>query len=339
VSKHHISAPVLFVVFICALLAAHPAAAATRTWTGGSGSSNNGSDAANGGGTTPVAGDDLVFPGGAARLSNTNDLAAGTSFNSITFNGASGGYSLGGNAITLVAGITTSNTSGFNVTTFPVTLSASQSFNLTAELDLNGPLAVGANTLTVTCGTATSFFQDVISGNGAFIKNGLATLVFSGATANTFSGTTTVNAGTLRPDKAAGVAGIAGPVVVNGGNLQLGANEQILDTVSVTVTSGGFSVAGFTETIASLTGGGSVNLGSGSLIVNSPNISFSFSGVIADTGGLTKAGLGTLLLTGANTYSGPTNVTGGQLFIGGGSLNRQARSPSPVAGHSSSPTA
>jgi fibronectin-binding autotransporter adhesin len=339
VSKHHISAPVLFVVFICALLAAHPAAAATRTWTGGSGSSNNWSDAANWGGTAPVAGDDLVFPGGAARLSNTNDLAAGTSFNSITFNGASGGYSLGGNAITLVAGITTSNTSGFNVTTFPVTLSASQSFNLTAELDLNGPLAVGANTLTVTCGTATSFFQDVISGNGAFIKNGLATLVFSGATANTFSGTTTVNAGTLRPDKAAGVAGIAGPVVVNGGNLQLGANEQILDTVSVTVTSGGFSVAGFTETIASLTGGGSVNLGSGSLIVNSPNISFSFSGVIADTGGLTKAGLGTLLLTGANTYSGPTNVTGGQLFIGGGSLNRQARSPSPVAGHSSSPTA
>ena len=51
-------------------------AAAARTWTGG-GADNNWSTPGNWGGTVPVAGDDLVFPGGAARLSNTNDSGRG----------------------------------------------------------------------------------------------------------------------------------------------------------------------------------------------------------------------------------------------------------------------
>ena len=41
-------------------------AAATATWTGG-GADNNWTNALNWGGTAPVAGDDLVFPVGAAR--------------------------------------------------------------------------------------------------------------------------------------------------------------------------------------------------------------------------------------------------------------------------------
>ncbi|MEP7158805.1 MAG: S8 family serine peptidase, partial [Chloroflexota bacterium] len=73
-------------------------AASTATWTGG-GSDNNWTTAANWGGTAPVAGDDLVFPGGAARLTNTNDFTAGTSFNSITLSGT--GYTLSGNSVAL----------------------------------------------------------------------------------------------------------------------------------------------------------------------------------------------------------------------------------------------
>ena len=76
-------------------------AAASRTWTGG-GADNNWTTAANWGGTAPVAGDDLVFPNGAARLSNTNNFAAGTSFRSITISGT--GYTLSGNSVALGVG-------------------------------------------------------------------------------------------------------------------------------------------------------------------------------------------------------------------------------------------
>ena len=66
-------------------------AAAVATWTGG-GADNNWTTPGNWGGVAPIAGDDLVFPGGAARLSNTNNFAAGTAFNSITISGT--GYTL-----------------------------------------------------------------------------------------------------------------------------------------------------------------------------------------------------------------------------------------------------
>ena len=68
------------------VLAAPPAQAATRTWSGGAPLLNAWSIAANwSGGVAPVAGDNLVFPLGAARMTNRNDFPAGTAFGSITF--------------------------------------------------------------------------------------------------------------------------------------------------------------------------------------------------------------------------------------------------------------
>ena len=52
---------------------------AVKIWSGGGGN-NNWTTGGNWGGTPPSAGDDLVFPAGAARLSNTNDFASGTGF-------------------------------------------------------------------------------------------------------------------------------------------------------------------------------------------------------------------------------------------------------------------
>ncbi len=69
-------------------------------------------------------------------------------------------------------------------------------------------------------------------------------------------------------------------------------------------------------TIGSLSGTGSVFLGANTLTIGSNNLSTSFSGVIQDTGGVTKSGSGTLTLTGANTYAGVTTVSGGVLNAG-----------------------
>ncbi len=77
-------------------------------------------------------------------------------------------------------------------------------------------------------------------------------------------------------------------------------------------------------TIGSIEGNGNAFLGAKNLTVGSNNLSTTFSGVIQDGGGsggtggsLTKIGSGTFILTGANTYTGNTNVDRGVLQLDG----------------------
>src|SRR5436190_20591813 len=79
-------------------------APAVATWDGG-GADNKWTTPANWvGDVAPQAGDDLVFPAGARRRTNVNDLPADTVFHSIAVNGASltlndPGYQISGNAV------------------------------------------------------------------------------------------------------------------------------------------------------------------------------------------------------------------------------------------------
>ena len=78
-------------------------------------------------------------------------------------------------------------------------------------------------------------------------------------------------------------------------------------------------------TAGSIEGAGNYFLGSKQLTVGGNNLSTEVSGVIQDSGtaggtggSLVKVGAGTLVLSGANTYSGPTTITAGTLQLGNG---------------------
>ncbi len=95
----------------------------------------------------------------------------------------------------------------------------------------------------------------------ALVKTGDGTLVLGGTMANTYTGTTYVNAGTLALNKTAGVNAIAGNIVVGDGRgtdiLRLDADEQIANTSNLKLVG---SAYGTGETVLQFNGGSSAGI-------------------------------------------------------------------------------
>lgn len=167
--------------------------------------------------------------------------------------------------------------------------------------------------------------SNMISGSGGLTKLGSGTTIFAGSSNNTYSGATTVEAGTLVLAKSAGVTSIPGTLTIGDGAgsdvVRLIANDQIANTAAVTVNSSGqFDLNGKNDVIGSLAGSGAVTMGIGQLTVGLNNSSTIFSGVISGfglPGGFSKTGTGSLTLLGNNTYAGSTIVSNGKLLING----------------------
>jgi autotransporter-associated beta strand protein len=114
-----------------------------------------------------------------------------------------------------------------------------------------------------------------------------------------------------------GVVPVAGNnvVIAVGHTVTLVANTDIT-TGNLTVT-GTLALAGFNLTAGSLAGAGTISSASGTPTVNvgSNGSSTTYSGLLSGPSALTKRGTGTLTLSGANTYTGITNVNAGILNI------------------------
>jgi autotransporter-associated beta strand protein len=189
---------------------------------------------------------------------------------------------------------------------------------------------------TVTSATAANFTIDTpaLGGSYNYAGNftGALTLVKTGAgvqgLSTPLSGTNTYS----------------GNTVVSNGSLRLGSSDVLPDglglgnvVVGDGATAASFDLNGYNETINGLNGNalGSVHSNGGHqggvansvLTVNgtaTPAVGATFAGVLKDNtdGGtstlaLTKAGSGTQILTGINTYTGATNVNAGLLVVNG----------------------
>jgi autotransporter-associated beta strand protein len=166
------------------------------------------------------------------------------------FEGTAGTVTVASDGVSSVNSITF-NTDGY-------TLTGTGAITLTG----NGSITTGAGTDTVNC---------PIAGSAGLTKNGAGTLVLSGT--NTYTGGTTINAGTLQ---------------VGGGG-----------------------------TTGSLVG----NIANYAALVFNRSDTMVVTGNISGNGSVTQAGTGRVILTGANSYAGVTNVQSGALQINNASAS------------------
>ena len=217
---------------------------------------------------------------------------------------------------------------------------ASDNFLGTDVVTLNGNATF--NVLNTNTANTVNFAK--VTGTGDLIKRGigdlwLATTGFSKYTnaASDYTGATRIEQGKLRlgMDNALPTGTT---VYINTGA-----------TLDLSVVATGVTTGNFSQTVAGLNdgsvGGGTVTANSSTTAITGVRTltlesagSYAFSGAIVDrtnTGtavlGLTKSGSGTQMLSGANSYSGPTAVNDGKLLVNGTSTGTGAVSVGATA--------
>ncbi|WP_157772396.1 autotransporter-associated beta strand repeat-containing protein [Lacunisphaera limnophila] len=190
-------------------------------------------------------------------------------------------------------------------------LSAVTPFTISGNIDTNG------NALAMK-GVGQSVLSGVISGNGTLGKWGTGTTILSGAGANTYTGATTVHEGILQIEKNTALGSTAAGTTVNaGGTLALnGTGLTVAEGLTLTGTGSNAQGALFNATGAN-TWTGTVALAGDASIGTAAATTLTVAGVVSGAAGndLTKTGAGTLVLSGANTYTGSTTLAAGTLAI------------------------
>jgi fibronectin-binding autotransporter adhesin len=182
---------------------------------------------------------------------------------------------------------------------------------------------------------ATLTLNGVVSGSGALTKDGAGTLVL--ASANAYTGGTTIAQGTLRLGDGGTTGSLLGDVL-NHGILAFDRSDasEFGGTVSGTgrldqLGSGTTSLtANNIYTGGTLIDAGTLQLGNGGTtgsilgdVVTNATLAFNradevlFAGLISGTGGIRQVGSGTTILTGTNSYKGTTEVAAGTLLVNG----------------------
>lgn len=146
-------------------------------------------------------------------------------------------------------------------------------------------------------------------GGGGLRKLGAGTLSLTGS--NTYTGTTSIAAGSLS---------IGNALALQNSTLDLnGADAGTVSAISQNSTLGG------------LTGSRNLDMLTRTLSIGNNGASTTYSGTLSN-GALTKIGSGTFTLTGANAYTGATNIDAGVLQIGNSGTTGSLSTSSAISG-------
>ena len=223
----------------------------------------------------------------------------------------------------------------FDSSHFTVNLSA---FGGTVSGGFNMYVSAGALHLTYTPGsdlvinvpagsqTQAAAGHAIITGDTNVVKVGNGEVVFDNA-ANSYSGQTKIYAGTLSLSvdalNGSGALGANSSSTLLGNttgnsNATLNINVSgVTNAHGVVVQSGssGTKTIGTTLTSGTANFSGNITLNSSAILSSASGGSATFSGNISGAGGLTLGGGGAITLSAANSYSGPTTLTGGTLNL------------------------
>jgi fibronectin-binding autotransporter adhesin len=137
--------------------------------------------------------------------------------------------------------------------------------------------------------------ENEIAGSGTLTKTGNGTLILNDG--NTYTGKTVVNAGALNISSESGL----------GANPAVSTADQLTLNGGTLLTTATFAIDDANRGITLDAAGGTFEQDTATTLT--------MAGAIAGTGSLTKAGDGSLVLSAANTFSGPTAVAAGTLEV------------------------
>ena len=266
------------------------------------------------------AGGVTVNGGGTLVLSGNNGFTGATSVSANSILEIQSTNALGTNAAgtTVAAGSTLRMSGGIIVVNEGLTLNGTGVGGLGALQNLsgsnawNGTIAMASDsTLGVANAADTLSVGGVVSGGFNLTKVGAGILVLSNA--NTYSGLTTVSAGTLNVRNDTGLGTTAG-----GTNVSAGALLQLQGGINVGAESLTLTGTGSLENVIGVNSwSGTIDVGATSTLGVTAN-QLTVSGAISGAGNaLTKVGTGVLILSGANSYGAGTNINDGTLRLGG----------------------
>ena len=252
-----------------------------------------------------------------ASTNQTVNLVGALIPQTVTVNSSSNYVFSGAGKLTSTASLTVTNTG---------TLTMLTTNDFSGSVNINGgTVQVGNGTTSGSLGLGTvannsalvynlpddNTVPNNISGTGTLTKQSGNALTVGGV--NTFSGNVLVQTGTVKLGSATALGSTAGSTTVSGG-ATLDLNGQTVGAESVTITGTGVGGNGaLVNNSGSASHSGLVSLAADSTVGGSGNTTL--SGTVGGGFNLTKAGAGTLTISGVNTNSGKTIITGGTLSV------------------------